>query len=93
MREVNIEQSKESICFNYKDKSFEVPLASSLPFEALVGFRSGSNQEKYDKMIAFLKQYIPSEIYAEMTSGELMQVLKAWSKASEEDAGVTPGEL
>lgn len=92
MREVTIGQERETIRFNYKDTSFDIPLASSLPLQELTKFRSGSTQERYNNMIAFLEQYIPLEVYAAMTSGELMQVIKAWSSASEEVAGVTPGE-
>lgn len=68
------------------DKTYSIPLASSLPYVKLKQMRTD------DKIIQFFKEYIPEDVFNELLTDELMQLVKAWNDATQEATGATVGE-
>ena len=68
------------------DKTYSIPLASSLPYVKLKAMRTD------DKVIEFFKEHIPEEVFNELTTDEIMQLVKAWNDATQAEQGATVGE-
>lgn len=68
------------------DKTYSIPLASSLPYVKLKQMRTD------DKIIQFFKEYIPEDVFNELLTDELMQLVKAWNDATQEATGASVGE-
>ena len=88
MAEVNIKKKEqiEVLKATIGDKTYSIPLASSLPSVKLKTMREN------DKVIEFFKEYIPEEVFNDLLTDELMQLVKAWKDATLEAAGVSVGE-
>ena len=88
MAEVNIKKKKETevLKATIGDKTYSIPLASSLPYVKLKAMRDN------DKVIEFFKEYIPEEVFNSLLTDELMQVVKAWKDATLEATGASVGE-
>lgn len=95
MREITLDQPKEVLKVNYGKETFSIPLAGSLPFTETVALREAkaNGGNTIELMIGFMEKHIPEKIYKQLTADELKAIFKAWSDASEEASGVTPGEL
>ncbi len=93
MREVTINEPKEMLRVNIGDEHFDIPLATSLPFQELQKFRKATAADKNEILMSFLEAYIPEHIYKKLTGSEVTQIMKAWSDATlDTDGGLTPGE-
>lgn len=93
MKEITLEQPKEVLKVNIKDKSFNMPLAGSIPFADLTKIKCAkSKDEQFEIIVKLFEKYIPEDIYAELTSSEINQIMIAWGNASGVETGVTPGE-
>ena len=68
------------------DKTYSIPLASSLPYVKLKTMRTD------DKLIEFFKEHIPENVFNELLTDEVMQLVKAWNDATEEEQGASVGE-
>ena len=68
------------------DKTYSIPLASSLPYVKLKTMRTD------DKVIEFFKEYIPEEVFNSLVTDEVMQLVKAWNDATEAEQGASVGE-
>lgn len=68
------------------EKTYSIPLASSIPYVRLKAMRTD------DKVIEFFKEYIPDKVFDELTTDELMQLVKAWNDATVEAQGLSVGE-
>ena len=88
MAEVNIKRKKETevLKATIGDKTYSIPLASSLPYVKLKAMRDN------DKVIEFFKEYIPEEVFNSLLTDELMQLVKAWNDATLEATGASVGE-
>lgn len=88
MAEVNIKKKKETevLKATIGDKTYSIPLASSLPYVKLKAMREN------DKVIEFFKEYIPEEVFNDLLTDELMQLVKAWNDATLEATGASVGE-
>ena len=88
MAEVNIKRKKETevLKATIGDKTYSIPLASSLPYIKLKAMREN------DKVIEFFKEYIPEEVFNSLLTDELMQLVKAWNDATLEATGASVGE-
>ena len=88
MAEVNIKKKKETevLKATIGDKTYSIPLASSLPYVKLKAMREN------DKVIEFFKEYIPEEVFNSLLTDELMQLVKAWNDATLEATGASVGE-
>jgi hypothetical protein len=67
-------------------ETYSIPLATNLPYMKLKAMRTD------DKVIEFFKEYIPEEVFNELTTNELMQLVKAWNDATVQSQGLTVGE-
>ena len=88
MAEVLIKKKKETevLKATIGDKTYSIPLASSLPYVKLKAMRDN------DKVIEFFKEYIPEEVFNSLLTDELMQLVKAWNDATLEATGASVGE-
>ncbi len=68
------------------DKTYSIPLASSLPYVKLKTMRTD------DKVIEFFKEYIPEEVFNSLVTDEVMQLVKAWNDAIQAEQGASVGE-
>ena len=68
------------------DRTYSIPLASSLPYVKLKAMREN------DKVIEFFKEYIPEEVFNNLLTDELMQLVKAWNDATQAATGASVGE-
>jgi len=88
MAEVLIKKREETevLKATIGDKTYSIPLASSLPYVKLKAMRDN------DKVIEFFKEYIPEEVFNSLLTDELMQLVKAWNDATLEATGASVGE-
>ena len=88
MAEVLIKKREETevLKATIGDKTYSIPLASSLPYVKLKAMR------ETDKVIEFFKEYIPEEVFNSLLTDELMQLVKAWNDATLEATGASVGE-
>lgn len=88
MAEVIIKKKEqiEVLKATIEDETYSIPLASSLPYVKLKAMRTD------DKVIAFFREYIPEEVFNELTTDEVMQLVKAWNDAIQAEQGVSVGE-
>jgi hypothetical protein len=92
MKEITLKAPKEVLKVNIGDKSFSIPLGSSLPFEKMMKLTKSKGDERLQMMFDFLAENIPENILSILTMGEISQILKAWSEETEKVSGATPGE-
>ena len=88
MAEVNIKKKEqvEVLKATIGDKTYSIPLAGSLPYVKIKAMREN------DKVIEFFKEYIPEEVFNDLLTDELMQLVKAWNDATLEATGASVGE-
>lgn len=88
MAEVVIKKREETevLKATIGDKTYSVPLASSVPYMKLKAMKTD------EKLIEFFTEYIPEEVLNELLTGEIMQLVKAWRDATVEAQGATVGE-
>ena len=88
MAEVIIKKREETdvLRATIGDRTFSIPLASSLPYVQLKEMRNS------DKVIEFFSNYIPEDVFNTLTTAELMQIVGAWNDATLETQGATVGE-
>lgn len=92
MKEITLKAPKEVLKVNIGDKSFSIPLGSSLPFEKMMKLIKSKGDERLQMMFDFLAENIPEDILSILTMGEISQIFKAWSEETEKVSGATPGE-
>ena len=93
MKEITLEQPKEVMKVNFRDKSFTIPLAGSIPFKELATIKDAKTKEdKFGLIMKFFEKYIPEDIYSELTSNDINQIMVVWGETSQIETGVTPGE-
>ena len=68
------------------DKTYSIPLASSVPYVTLKNMRTD------EKVIEFFKEYIPEDVFNGLLTDEIMQLVKAWNDATQEATGASAGE-
>jgi len=88
MAEVIIKKKEqiEVLKATIEDETYSIPLASSLPYVKLKAMRTD------EKVIEFFKEHIPEEVFNELTTDEVMQLVKAWNDATQAEQGVSVGE-
>lgn len=92
MKEITLKAPKEVLKVNIGDKSFSIPLGSSLPFEKMVKITKSKGDDRLQIMFEFLAEYIPEDIMSMLTMGEVSQILTAWTEETKKASGATPGE-
>lgn len=93
MKEITLDQPKKEVLkVNIGQKSYSVPLAGSLPFVELKKIRKLSNEEREDFIMEFIQRHIDAKVFNTLDSAQVEQLIRAWSDASREEQGATPGE-
>jgi hypothetical protein len=94
-KELNLNSNVEVLVVNIGDKTFNVPLATSLPYKkakALLKLAKADEENALDGFLEFFSQYIPSEVLDELTMKDLTALAKAWSGQTEKEGGQPLGE-
>ena len=76
-------------------KEYSIPLARSLKVKEvrkLLRVTKLEDVDQYDFMVDFLGRYLGADVVDEMTSGDLMEVVKLWHAANAEVEDITLGE-
>lgn len=90
MAEITLKAPKEVLVVNFGEKSFSIPLGTSLPFDKMVEMSKAKGDDRLQLMYDLLADYIPKEI--SLTMGEVAQILNAWTEETKKVSGITPGE-
>lgn len=91
MREFRID-SPEFFVFKLEDKTYKIPLASSMPTKEIMEMsEAGNNTDRFfEWQLKMLKKYM-GDIVDELPTGVASDILKAWSDANKK-TGVDEGE-
>ena len=94
-KELNLNGNVEVLVVNIGDKTFKIPLATSLPYKKakeLVKLAKADEESALDGFLEFFSQYIPSDVLEELTMRELTMLAKAWTGQTKKEGGQTLGE-
>ena len=94
-KELNLNGNVEVLVVNIGDKTFKIPLATSLPYKKakeLVKLAKADEESALDGFLEFFSQYIPTEVLDELTMRDLTTLAKAWSGQTKKEGGQTLGE-
>lgn len=69
-----------------EDKTYSIPLASSLPYVKLKELKTD------DALIEFFKEHIPEEVFNTLLTDEVLQLIQSWNDATLEATGASVGE-
>ena len=84
---LKIDRSKTKVIeFDIDGKIYKVPLGTSLKRQELAEIRSEEGGNK------FFEKHLGADLWNDLTVGEQRQITQAWSDATQEDCGITPGE-
>ena len=93
-RSINLSQNvNEVLAVQIKDKTYKIPLATSLPYKKIKSLMKLAKQDGEDQLEAFMeffKEYIPEEVLDELPMSALNTLAKAWAGTKED--GQTLGE-
>lgn len=82
MPELTLKRNETQVLkVNIEDKSFSIPLGTSLKRKELAKLKTE------DAVNKFFAQYIGEELWEDLTIGEQKAIITAWSKATTEDNG------
>ena len=93
--ELNLNNKIEVLKVKISEKTYDVPLATSLPYKkvkSLMGLIKKEEGEQMDAFIEFFKGYIDPEVVDSLPMSALTELAKAWSSASETDGGESLGK-
>ena len=93
-KELNLNQDIEVLVVKIGDKSYNVPLASSLSYKKakeLSKLTKANDDEKMDFFLEFFSEYIPMDVLEKLPVSALTELSKAWSGKNEEN-GESLGE-
>lgn len=93
-KELNLNQNIEVLAVTIGEETYNVPLATSLPYKkakALIKLAKSNEEEALDAFLNFFAQYIPTEVLEELPMRSLTELAKAWSGRTEE-GGQSLGE-
>ena len=76
----------EVLKVNIEDKSYTIPLGTSLKRSELAKLKTE------DEVMKFFENYLGKELMEDLTIGEIKQIIDAWSEATKKSGGVTLGE-
>ena len=76
----------EVLKVNIEDKSFSIPLGTSLKRSELAKLKTE------DEVMKFFEKYLGKELMDDLSVGEIKQIIDAWSEATKKSGGVTLGE-
>lgn len=76
----------EVLKVNIEDKSYSIPLGTSLKRAELAKLKSE------EEVMKFFEKYLGKELMEDLSIGEIKQIIDAWSEATKKSGGVTLGE-
>lgn len=76
----------EVLKVNIEDKSYSIPLGTSLKRSELAKLKTE------DEVMKFFEKYLGKELIDDLSIGEIKQIIDAWSEATKKAGGVTLGE-
>ena len=76
----------EVLKVNIEDKSYSIPLGTSLKRSELAKLKTE------DEVMKFFEKYLGKELMYDLSIGEIKQIIDAWSEATKKAGGVTLGE-
>lgn len=76
----------EVLKVNIEDKSYTIPLGTSLKRSELAKLKTE------DEVMKFFENYLGKELMDDLSIGEIKQIIDAWSEATKKSGGVTLGE-
>lgn len=76
----------EVLKVNIEDKSYSIPLGTSLKRSELAKLKTE------DEVMKFFEKYLGKELLDDLSIGEIKQIIDAWSEATKKAGGVTLGE-
>lgn len=76
----------EVLKVNIEDKSFSIPLGTSLKRSELAKLKTE------DEVMKFFEKYLGKDLMDDLSVGEIKQIIDAWSEATKKSGGVTLGE-
>lgn len=95
-KNINLNQKTAVLVVTIGDKTYKLPLATSLPYKkvkALIKLSKKEDEfEQLDAFIDFFKEYIPEDVIEDLPVSALNQLASAWSGASEKESGQELGE-
>ena len=87
MPELNLTRKEiEVLKVNIEDKSYSIPLGTSLKRSELAKLKTE------DEVMKFFEKYLGKELMDDLSVGEIKQIIDAWSEATKKAGGVTLGE-
>ena len=67
------------------DKTYNVPLGSSLSYKEL------KELDTNEKMLAFFIKHIPEDVFETLSFGNIAAIMNEWRKATEQASGISLG--
>ena len=87
MPELNLNRKElEVLKVNIEDKSYSIPLGTSLKRSEL------SKLKTEDEVMKFFEKYLGKDLMDDLSVGEIKQIIDAWSEATKKSGGVSLGE-
>lgn len=93
--ELNLNNKIEVLRVTIGDNTYDVPLATSLPYskvKSLLGLMKKDETEQMDAFIEFFKNYIDPDVIDNLPMSALNELAKSWSETSESDGGESLGK-
>ena len=95
-RSIDLNQNVEVLEVQIKDKTYQIPLATSLPYKKVKSLmklaKSTNEEEQLDAFVDFFKEHIPEDVVDELPMSSLTALAKAWAGVTEKESGQTLGE-
>lgn len=95
-KNINLNQKTEVLMVNIGDKTYKIPLATSLPYKKVRALIKLSKEDdeivQLDAFVDFFKEYIPENVVEDLPVSALNELASAWSKASGGENGEALGE-
>lgn len=88
--ELNLTNKVEVLKVTIGEKTYSIPLATSLPYKkvkALIKLSKEKPEEQVDAFVEFFAQYIDREVLDELPMSSLTELAKAWSNANGDELG------
>lgn len=92
---LNSKKAKEVLKVEIGDKTYSVPLASSLKFKEvkkLLSLKKLDGEEAITTFGEFFAAYLGADVVDNLTMDDITALANAWSNATSEASGITSGE-
>ena len=87
---LNDHKKTEALKVDIGGKTYSIPLGSSLSVKEYRKLKKIGNDE--EGMFDFLAGYLGKDVVEELSLGDITTIFQAWTKATQEASGLTPGE-